>query len=246
MKQILIKFLSNTLRYMEHGGSVVVKAVTDTAGSREDLHSVKIFLVDTGIGPASTTRGRGQKQFALSDERRFDGTNIGLAVAKTLAESMHGKIGVDTTTTGTGASFWTSIPFASAQGTAPGVLDARFNNRKIMVVDGPTGAARSINDYCDAWGMPCDWVMTGDQAVSTLLKHVASGIPYDLIIFENITFGATGAELAKQIRHIKELDQTDIIVFTPHVQDTLASELALLSRCLVIHGPLKQSLLLSK
>jgi signal transduction histidine kinase len=102
LKQILSNLLSNAIKFTEAGGKVELKVGCGT----ESGHVFQI--IDTGIGIAPEDIPKAMSHFGQVDgdlDRRYEGTGLGLPLAKALAE-LHGgsldlqsQIGVGTTVT---------------------------------------------------------------------------------------------------------------------------------------------------
>jgi signal transduction histidine kinase len=102
VKQILINLLGNAIKFTGEGSKVVVKA-----WARQDSGCV-IQIADTGIGIAPQDIPKALAQFGQVDgvyNRRYEGTGLGLPLAKSLVE-LHGgvldlqsEVGVGTTVT---------------------------------------------------------------------------------------------------------------------------------------------------
>lgn len=112
LRQVLLNFISNAVKYNREGGSVWV-ACTAAAGER-----VRISVRDTGLGVAPDKQAELFQPFnRLGAERsEIEGTGIGLTITKQLVVMMHGEIGM-TSTSGEGSTFWVEFSRAS------GVLD---------------------------------------------------------------------------------------------------------------------------
>ena len=92
IKQILINLLSNAIKFTESGGSVTIGAAVDLAGSME------IVVRDTGIGMRPEDVPRAMEPFGQIDSslaRRYEGTGLGLSLAKQLTEAHGGRLLVD-------------------------------------------------------------------------------------------------------------------------------------------------------
>ena len=86
LKQILINLISNALKFTPEGGHI--ELVAEAAPSGEFV----FILSDTGIGIAAEDIPRAMAPFGQVDSRlsrKFDGTGLGLPLAKTLTE-LHG------------------------------------------------------------------------------------------------------------------------------------------------------------
>lgn len=103
-KQILLNFLSNAVKYNCEGGKIVV------ACERVPSGRLRISVSDTGAGiPPDRIEQLFTPFNRLGAERTLtQGTGIGLAVAKRLAELMGGEIGVSSEP-GKGSTFWIDL-----------------------------------------------------------------------------------------------------------------------------------------
>lgn len=125
LKQVMLNLLSNAIKYNREGGSVNVK-------HEQQNGCLTITVQDTGVGIPEQELARLFKPFERLDSTSstVEGTGIGLALAKKLVESMHGKIGVESTL-GKGSNFWFEIPLSEANDSVDSRIDtetAAFHN----------------------------------------------------------------------------------------------------------------------
>ncbi|MBT4890254.1 MAG: PAS domain S-box protein [Rhodospirillales bacterium] len=109
LKQCLLNFLSNAVKYNKHGGTITVKAKKTNDGF------LKISITDTGLGiPMIEHDSVFQMFYRLDDDplRAREGTGIGLTVTKLIAERMAGRVSFDSIE-GVGSTFWIELPLAS-------------------------------------------------------------------------------------------------------------------------------------
>jgi PAS domain S-box-containing protein len=105
LMQVLSNLLSNAAKFSPPGADVLIRV-------REDWASMRIEVEDFGPGIPEKFRSRVFEQFAQADHsssRRFEGTGLGLNIAKKLLEAMGGTIGF-TTVTGRGTIFFFELP----------------------------------------------------------------------------------------------------------------------------------------
>jgi signal transduction histidine kinase/CheY-like chemotaxis protein len=91
LKQVLINFCSNAVKFTAQG-SVTLRARADATAGWLDLS-----VVDTGIGLTAEQCGRLFQPFTQADAsttRRFGGTGLGLFICKRLAQMMGGDVDV--------------------------------------------------------------------------------------------------------------------------------------------------------
>jgi len=105
LRQILINYTNNAVKFTEHGEVEIRVSVRDSDAQSLLLH----FAVrDTGIGLTGEQISRLFESFSQADTsttRRFGGTGLGLAISKKLAELMGGEVGVSSEY-GKGSTFW--------------------------------------------------------------------------------------------------------------------------------------------
>jgi signal transduction histidine kinase len=104
LKQILFNLLSNAVKFT-HAGSVWLEV-----GQREGY--IEFAVMDTGIGISVTDQGKLFQSFQQLDgglDRRYEGTGLGLALARKLAQLHHGDITV-VSEVGKGSCFTLRLP----------------------------------------------------------------------------------------------------------------------------------------
>ncbi|MGH9295413.1 MAG: ATP-binding protein, partial [Acidimicrobiales bacterium] len=106
LQQILLNLLSNAVKYNRLGGSVAVAC-------RRAKATVRIEVTDTGPGIAHEQLDRLFVPFERlgAEHTSVEGTGIGLALSRQLAEAMGGALGVDTEM-GRGSTFYVELPVA--------------------------------------------------------------------------------------------------------------------------------------
>lgn len=108
MRQVLINLLSNAVKFTPEGGSVCL----DVQGNCATQH-LSFSIVDTGIGIAPEDLDKLFQAFVQLDSslsRRYEGTGLGLLLAKQLAEAHQGSISVESEL-GKGSRFTVTIPW---------------------------------------------------------------------------------------------------------------------------------------
>jgi signal transduction histidine kinase len=107
LKQVLLNFVSNAIKYNRRGGWVEITAARHDGSCRIAVH-------DSGPG---LRREEMERLFAPFERLSaatsgVEGTGLGLALSKSLTEAMGGRIGVDSRV-GKGSTFWVELPLTS-------------------------------------------------------------------------------------------------------------------------------------
>lgn len=105
LKQIIYNLLGNAIKFTDAGGHVTIKA-------RSDGEFAYISVIDTGIGISENDLEKLFKPFTQLDSsssRQYEGTGLGLALARELVELHNGKIWVESEP-GKGSNFTFTLP----------------------------------------------------------------------------------------------------------------------------------------
>ncbi|HLG21401.1 MAG TPA: ATP-binding protein, partial [Candidatus Manganitrophaceae bacterium] len=134
IEKVILNLLFNALKFTETGEIKV------SCSRHEDQVSVKV--TDTGIGIPKQHISKLFARFSQVDSsssRKFEGTGIGLALAKELVDLHHGKIWAESLG-GKGTTFTFTIPIYTRLEDVPGGLDRRMETM-------PVGAKRREEDW---------------------------------------------------------------------------------------------------
>jgi signal transduction histidine kinase/ActR/RegA family two-component response regulator len=114
-KQILLNYGSNAIKYGRKQGRVQLRVERKAA-------SVRVTVADDGFGIPLDKQEKVFSPFQRAGQETgsIEGTGIGLAITKRLAELMEGTVGF-VSEPGVGSQFWVELPIAAAQG-APASL----------------------------------------------------------------------------------------------------------------------------
>lgn len=123
VSQVLLNLVSNAIKYNRHGGAVTITCDSAAAGH------IRVAVRDTGPGIAAAKLPLLFRPFERlgAEQTEIEGTGLGLAVCKRLAEAMGGSVGVESSV-GLGSTFWVDLPRADGQGAdgqMPSVTHAR-------------------------------------------------------------------------------------------------------------------------
>jgi two-component system sensor histidine kinase/response regulator len=227
LRQVLLNLVSNALKFTE-SGEVVIRAIHAPASEEYPDRSMVHFSVsDTGIGLTDESKVRLFRPFSQADgstTRRYGGTGLGLSISKRLVELMGGRIGVDSTP-GEGSVFWFDIPFEQGNPVEELHFDKTgFERTKILVVDDQESALTIMQAYIRSWGMGCDTVNNGQDALEMIKKESGRGAPYDLVITDLVMPGIDGFTLLDEVRAIPALKSTKLIMCTGYDDKAQAQE----------------------
>lgn len=148
VKQVLFNLISNAIKYNRADGQVAVSAT-------EHDDALCISIADTGPGIAEHRQHELFEPFNRLDAENgaVEGTGIGLAITRELAERMDGSMGVESTP-GEGSTFWFTLPHSYRASTADSGDDTRqptgdFQQQTLIYVEDNPANQRLMEDIID-------------------------------------------------------------------------------------------------
>jgi signal transduction histidine kinase/CheY-like chemotaxis protein/ligand-binding sensor domain-containing protein/HPt (histidine-containing phosphotransfer) domain-containing protein len=217
LRQVLLNLVTNGLKYAGRG-TIEVTAWSRPAGN--DTVELTFAVSDEGPGIPPEEQARVFTKFergAAARQARIPGTGMGLAVCRTLAERMGGRVWVESTP-GAGATFYLCVPLPVAtEPPAPGTpLDhALLAVRKpALVVDDEDYNRVALGALLGQLGFE---VTTARDAAGALAL-VGAGRSFAAIFLDYDLPGLTGPELARRLRaeHARHGDQPVILASTAY------------------------------
>jgi len=227
LRQIVINFLSNAVKFTESGG---VAVRLDSGGP----DSVSISVSDTGIGIPEEKRGLVFEAFKQADgstSRRYGGTGLGLTISQGLASLMGGRIVVESSV-GKGSIFSLLLPLqmppvpaevavgmpaekqtdAAAERVIP-VAD--YQGARVLLVDDDVRNLLALTPLLEQWRLDVMAAGDGQEALETL----ETAGEFRLVLMDIMMPGMDGVEVVKQMRQRQGLKDLPVIALTTRAGD---------------------------
>jgi PAS domain S-box-containing protein len=234
VKQIVYNLLSNAVKFSAEGGQVTLRAgrvpraeVGRLSGSWTGqslpladsafAEFLKISVTDNGIGIPGDGFERLFKPFSQIDSglsRKFEGTGLGLAMVKLLAELHGGAVAVESAV-GEGSCFTVWLPLRALEDgglmSAPAAprIDALAGPRTALVVEDDYKSAELIRVHLEAEGFT---VLRAASAEAALVLAVQQ--PVSLITLDILLPNMEGWELLSRLKQIPELRRTPVVIIS--------------------------------
>lgn len=216
LRQIVINFLTNALKYTEQGTvTLVVDGRPGDSSASRDNWDLKISVRDTGIGLREEDLPHLFDAFARMDtmkNRNIEGTGLGLALSNNLAKLMGGSIDVESVY-GEGTTFILNVP-QQARGretigefrtenartriSAPRRTRLYAPDARILVVDDVAVNLKVFTSLLKNSGLTIDTAESGEECLSRVREWT-----YDIIFLDHMMPVMNGLEVMERIRHME-------------------------------------------
>ena len=207
LKQILVNLLSNAVKFTPEGGRVTL------AATAEDGRGYRFTVTDTGVGISPEDAERLFQPFVQLDaglDRRHEGTGLGLALVRRLAEAHGGGVDVESEP-GQGSRFCVTLPLGDVPdpvaGAASGAGAQAIRRRTALVIEDSPEAFEQLAGYLKELG----YAVTGHAGGGGAVDEVRRQTP-GLVVLDLLLPGASGWDVLAQLKEDEELRDIPVLV----------------------------------
>ncbi|HWC36386.1 MAG TPA: ATP-binding protein [Mycobacteriales bacterium] len=210
LRQILLNMLSNAVKYNQPGGRVTVGC------ELLDGHSARISVTDTGPGiePEHHELVFAPFERCGKNQAHVEGTGIGLALSRHLAEVMQGSMGL-ASRPGEGSTFWVDLPLAvepappveEPRPQIPGQRRGEAAPSVLLVEDNPANVGLVERALAMLGNVRVLTATSGRDALEMLRGEPVSAVLLDLHLPD-----LTGEQVLKALRDDPRTDRIPVVV----------------------------------
>lgn len=216
LNQVLLNLLGNSIKFTPAGGSVSL-TISQKLGAPQGYGRYEIRVKDTGIGMSQEFAEHIFERFSrekTSTVSGITGTGLGMAITKSIVDTMGGTIEVETAPE-KGTEFIVTLDFRlQAESKQIGVI-RELEGLRALVVDDSFNTCDSVTKMLMKIGMRSEWTMHGKEAVLRARQAVEIGDEFYAYIVDWLLPDLSGIEVVRQIRSIVG-DNIPIIIMTAY------------------------------
>lgn len=199
--QVLINLVNNAIKFTEEGEVCLRCEVLVRQGNQVLMQFV---VRDTGLGMSEAQSAKLFMPFSQGDEsttRKFGGTGLGLSISKGMVDLMGGEISLQSVL-GQGTTVTFQLPLIDLPTEQKQINRELFDQLSVLIVDDHAFAAKLLSDKLSVYGIGCDLVGSGRDALRLLLDRdqTLQG-QYNAIFVDLHMPYMDGTELITLIRH---------------------------------------------
>jgi PAS domain S-box-containing protein len=236
VKQIVYNLLSNAVKFTLEGGQVSLQtrrvlrsAVGQASGSwtgrrtlplaeSEFAEFLEISVIDSGIGISTDALEHLFKPFSQIDSglaRRFEGTGLGLAMVKSLAELHGGTVAVESAP-GAGSRFTVWLPLRESAPQKPAIVATLLRRpvalagaRTALVVEDDLKSAELLRVQLEAEGFSVLHAVTAEAGLLLAVQQ-----PLSLITLDIMLPNMDGWEFLGRIKQVPSLMRVPVLIIS--------------------------------
>ena len=216
LNQVLLNLLGNSIKFTPAGGSVSL-TISQKLGAPQGYGRYEIRVKDTGIGMSQEFAEHIFERFSrekTSTVSGITGTGLGMAITKSIIDTMGGTIELETAPE-KGTEFIVTLDFRlQAESKQIGVIH-ELEGLRALVVDDSFNTCDSVTKMLMKIGMRSEWTMHGKEAVLRARQAVEIGDEFYAYIVDWLLPDLSGIEVVRQIRSIVG-DNIPIIIMTAY------------------------------
>ena len=219
IRQILINFLSNAIKFTDEG---LVGIQVELMEIKDGIAKIKFSVIDTGIGISEDKIENLFKLYSQADDsttRTYGGTGLGLSISKRLVEMMGGEILIESTLDKGSKFLFTLTLKIGEQKDEPWKLQLEQSPEdiNILIIDDKAENSKVISRLLNYWNINSVTVSNCKEAIDVLKNATEKEKKFNIALIDYFMPLKKGTDVANEIK--KELPKEflpEIVIMKPY------------------------------
>ncbi|OYT15807.1 MAG: hypothetical protein B7C24_11035 [Bacteroidetes bacterium 4572_77] len=239
LKQILINFANNAIKFTPNGGEVIISAkVIEVI---YDEVEIRFSVKDSGVGISKEGMKKLFKPFSQVDAsttRKYGGTGLGLVIAKRLANQMKGDVFAKSQI-GKGSEFSFTAKLKMDMTKAYKQPDIELAGLTALILDDNKTNIQILKKYLQLWGCKSKSATRAHDAYDLLKKSYEENKAFDFVLSDYMMPEVDGFGFAKLVRNNPILKDTPMILLSSMTHLSLKKEFKTAGYQAYLYKPIK-------
>lgn len=222
LTRITTNLISNAIKYTPNGGLVKL-SLREKAPMLQGYGCYELTVEDNGIGMSPQFQKKIFQPFEREDDvrnRRIQGTGLGMAITKNMAELMMGNIQFESEKD-KGSIFRVTINLRLQKSNQDSI--EHLVGLPVLVVDDDVDSCQTVVDILQNIGMHGEWTDNGVSAVQMVIAKHEQRADYLAVILDWKMPDVDGLETARRIRSAIG-NEVPLIILTAYEWSTIEAE----------------------
>ncbi len=241
IQQVFLNILSNAVKYTPDHGRIIFD-IREKPTKKSGFALYEFRFEDNGYGMKPEFLQKIFSPFERAEDAdvlAVQGTGLGMAISQNIVKLMDGDIRVESTY-GKGSTFTVELPLKLQDDNESNyVLPVHL---PVLVVDDDRIACETTCERLDELGLKNEWVLSGAEAVRTVIAAKEKGQNFSTIIIDMKMPGMDGIETTRRIRKEIGPDIPIILISAYDWMDYESKALAAGANGFIVKPMLKSSL----
>jgi PAS domain S-box-containing protein len=210
LRQVALNLVANAIKYNRGGGMVDI-----SWRARGEI--VRVSVTDTGVGIRTEDQDRLFLPFErLGNENAVEGTGLGLALSRSLINTMGGHMGA-TSTFGTGSTFWFELREGLQRDgtTYADASEPRAPRARVLYVEDNLSSLRLVEAILTDRGVEVIPTLQGSLVLELARQFLPDAILLDLQLPD-----IDGEEVLERLKHDPETEHIPVVIVSADATPT--------------------------
>ncbi len=243
VRQILMNFISNALKFTEAGK---VELLVEPMDEGTDGHVwIRFRVIDSGIGLTEEAQQRIFGSFVQADTsvtRKYGGTGLGTTISRELVVAMEGRLGLESEE-GQGSEFWFELPFERQQEVAKEqIASVSFSDARVIALLSDHLLPK-VQAPLNRWGQHLEVVNGVPKLFSKLVEANESGNPFHVVIVDGDLLNMSAMDFMQTLKEEEWHANVALVLLHSRIEAGEMDALIQAGYSSVLHAPINESLL---